>query len=184
MTPEAIRNLPATEVKLTLYGKEQLVRLRTVVAMARFLKRTLVRAVWCEFYDADKQRWSKARLLLATETHCAGVMDADSLDSVDTGSAIESGCRRSFPYRCRGAVARQTTTDRWSGGAVATNGIYRTFFQGQFQPEVLNIHLPQTARRPKITGVAALSAANGMNFVRFTPSCAIVRVTQGWGLDV
>ena len=68
MTPEAIRNLPVTEVKLTLYGKEQLVRLRTVVAMARFLKRTLVRAVWCEFYDADKQRWSKARLLLATET--------------------------------------------------------------------------------------------------------------------
>ena len=68
MTPKAIRNLPVTEVKLTLYGKEQLVRLRTVVAMARFLKRTLVRAVWCEFYDADKQRWSKARLLLATET--------------------------------------------------------------------------------------------------------------------
>ena len=68
MTPEAIRNLPVTEVKLTLYGKEQLVRLRTVVAMARFLKRMLVRAVWCEFYDADKQRWPKARLLLATET--------------------------------------------------------------------------------------------------------------------
>jgi hypothetical protein len=68
MTPEAIQNLPVTEVKLTLYGKEQLVRLRTVVAMARFLKGTLVRAVWCEFYDADKQHWSKARLLLATET--------------------------------------------------------------------------------------------------------------------
>ncbi len=68
MTPEVIRKLPVTEVKLTLYGKEQLVRLRTVVAMARFLKGTLVRAVWCEFYDADKQRWSKARLLLATET--------------------------------------------------------------------------------------------------------------------
>ena len=66
--PDAIRNLPVTEVKLTLYGKEQLVRLRTTVAMARFLKGTPVRAVWCEFYDADKQRWSKARLLLATET--------------------------------------------------------------------------------------------------------------------
>ena len=68
MTPEAIQNLPVTEVKLTLYGKEQLVRLRTVVAMARFLKGTLVRAVWCEFYDADKRHWSKVRLLLATET--------------------------------------------------------------------------------------------------------------------
>ena len=35
--------------------------------MARFLKGTLVRAVWCEFFDPDKQRWSKARMLLATE---------------------------------------------------------------------------------------------------------------------
>ena len=39
ITPEAIRNLPVTGVKLTLYGKEQLVRLRTVVAMARFFQR-------------------------------------------------------------------------------------------------------------------------------------------------
>ncbi len=36
--PEAIQNLPVIEVKLTLYGKEQLVRLRTVVTMTRFLK--------------------------------------------------------------------------------------------------------------------------------------------------
>lgn len=68
MTLDSIRNLPATETRLTLYGKEQLVRLRTVVAMARFLKGTPVRAAWCEFYDVDKQRRSKARLLLATET--------------------------------------------------------------------------------------------------------------------
>ena len=68
MTPEAIQALPTTEVKLTLYGKEQLIRLRSVVAMARFLKGTPVRAVWCEFYDQDQQCWSKARLLLATET--------------------------------------------------------------------------------------------------------------------
>jgi len=68
MTPEAILTLPATEVKLTLYGKEQLIRLRSVVTLARFLKAVPVRAVWCEFYDVDKQSWSKARLLLATET--------------------------------------------------------------------------------------------------------------------
>ena len=115
---------------------------------------------------------------------CAGVMDADSLDSVDTGSVIKSGCDQCFPYRCRGTLARQTTTDRRSGGAVATHGIYRTCFQGQFEPEVHDIHLSKTARRSKIAGVAAPSAANSMNFVRFTPSCAIVRVTQGWGLDV
>ena len=68
MTPEAIQALPVTELKLTLYGKEQLIRLRSVVAMARFLNGTPVRAVWCSFYDTDKQSWSKARLLLATET--------------------------------------------------------------------------------------------------------------------
>ena len=72
MTPAAILALPVTELKLTLYGKEQLIRLRTVVAMARFLKGTPVRAVWCSFYDADTSAWSKARLLLATETElCA-----------------------------------------------------------------------------------------------------------------
>ena len=68
MTPEARAALPVTEVKLTLYGKEQLIRLRSVIALARFLKGAPVRAVWCEFYDADKKSWSKARLLLATET--------------------------------------------------------------------------------------------------------------------
>ena len=68
MTPDAILALPETEVKLTLYGKEQLIRLRSVLAIARFLKGAPVRAVWCSFYDADKQSWSKARLLLASET--------------------------------------------------------------------------------------------------------------------
>lgn len=67
LTQQVIEALPATQLKLTLYGKEQLVRLRSVVALARFLKGTKVRAVWCEFYDADKCRWSKAHLLLATE---------------------------------------------------------------------------------------------------------------------
>ena len=38
MTADAILALPETEVKLTLYGKEQLVRLRSVLAMARILK--------------------------------------------------------------------------------------------------------------------------------------------------
>lgn len=68
ITPDAIRDLPLTETKLTLYGEEKLVRLRTVVAVARFLKGVPVRAVWCELYNADKHRWSKTRLLLATET--------------------------------------------------------------------------------------------------------------------
>jgi hypothetical protein len=168
MTPDAIRNLPLTEIKLTLYGKEQLVRLRTVVAMARFLKGALVRAVWCEFYDTNKQHWSKIRLAIgnrngvecrrntasvrtslghrtlvsqlevlvgceqsvAAETHCAGVMDADSINSVDAGSAIEPGCGRSFSCRDRSAMAQQTTTDRRSGGAVAAHGILLDLLSG------------------------------------------------------
>lgn len=150
MTSEAIQALPVTELKLMLYGKEQLIRLRSVVAMARFLKGTPVRAVWCSFYDADKQRWSKARLAVgdrnriecrgdpasictplgyrtlvsqpetlvgreqsvAAKTHGVGTLDADSFDSVDTGSAIEPGRRRTFPHHRSGTVAQQTTADR------------------------------------------------------------------------
>jgi hypothetical protein len=39
------------------------------VAVVRFLKATLVRALWYEFFDPKSQRWSQPRLLLATETH-------------------------------------------------------------------------------------------------------------------
>lgn len=69
LTPDEIETLPVIELSLTLYGKEQLIRLRSVVALARFLKGTQVRAVWCQFFDADKQRWSKPRLLLASESN-------------------------------------------------------------------------------------------------------------------
>lgn len=49
ITPEAIQRLPATEVRLTLYGKEQLIRLHTVVAVARFLKGVPVRGFGANF---------------------------------------------------------------------------------------------------------------------------------------
>jgi len=68
LTPEMIAALPATTLSLLLYGKEQTVRLRSVVALVRFLKATPVCAVWCEFFDPEKNTWSKPRLLLATET--------------------------------------------------------------------------------------------------------------------
>jgi hypothetical protein len=67
LTPEMIAALPATTQSLFLYGKEQTVRLRSIVVLARFLKATPVRAVWCEFFVPDKNSWSKPRLLLATE---------------------------------------------------------------------------------------------------------------------
>jgi hypothetical protein len=71
LTPVMIAALPATTLSLFLYGQEQTVRLRSVVALARFLKATPVTAVWCEFFDPKKNTWSKPRLLLATETNLA-----------------------------------------------------------------------------------------------------------------
>jgi DDE superfamily endonuclease len=68
LSAEAVADLPVTELSLSLYGQDQLLRLRSVVARARFLKGTPVRAVWCQFFDARKQTWTKPRLLLATET--------------------------------------------------------------------------------------------------------------------
>jgi hypothetical protein len=60
--------LPAMELTMRLYGKEQRVRLRSTLALARFLKGAPVRAVWCQFYDDKRQCWARARLMLATET--------------------------------------------------------------------------------------------------------------------
>jgi hypothetical protein len=68
VTPNMAEALPATTQSLFLHGKEQSVRLRSLVVLARFLKAKPVRAVWCECFDPDKNTWSKPRLLLATET--------------------------------------------------------------------------------------------------------------------
>jgi hypothetical protein len=59
--------LPMAEMELTLYGKSQRVRLRSVIAIVRFLKGLPVRAVWCEMHQ-DDGTWSRPRLILATET--------------------------------------------------------------------------------------------------------------------
>jgi hypothetical protein len=67
VSAEALAHLPVTELSLSLYGQDQLLRLRSVVARARFLKGTPVRAVWCQFFEAKQQAWTKPRLLLATE---------------------------------------------------------------------------------------------------------------------
>jgi hypothetical protein len=67
LTPEMIAALPTATPSLFLYGKEQTVRRRSIVVLARFLKATPVRAVGCECFDPDKHSWSKPRLLRATE---------------------------------------------------------------------------------------------------------------------
>jgi len=50
-----------------LYGTVQRIRVRSVLAVARFLKRLPVRAVWCETFLSD-HTWSRPRLILATQT--------------------------------------------------------------------------------------------------------------------
>lgn len=62
-----LATLPGEQVELMLYGKSQWVRLRSALALARFLKGLPVRAVWCQMRKAD-DTWSHARLILATET--------------------------------------------------------------------------------------------------------------------
>jgi hypothetical protein len=62
-----LESLPAQAMDLMLYGKWQHVRLRSVIAVARFLKGVPVRAVWCEMHQ-DDNTWSRPRLILATET--------------------------------------------------------------------------------------------------------------------
>ena len=54
-------------MELTLYGKAQRVRVRSTLAVARFLKGITVRAVWCEMRQPDNT-WLRPRLILATET--------------------------------------------------------------------------------------------------------------------
>ena len=50
MTPDAILALPATEVKLTLYGKEQLIRLRSPL---RHIRASITVTLYQLFLDAS-----------------------------------------------------------------------------------------------------------------------------------
>ncbi len=62
---ERVACLEETREEVFLYGKKQIVRYRSAVCLAKFLKGRKVRAVWMQFEDADGN-FSKTRLLLAT----------------------------------------------------------------------------------------------------------------------
>lgn len=66
MTAARVTHLTATEASLPLYGRQQYLRYRHKIVLARFINGTKVRAIWCEFYDEKKSIWSKPRLLLST----------------------------------------------------------------------------------------------------------------------
>ena len=66
-TAERIDKLPRTQATITLYGKAQVIRYRSVVAKVRFLGGRLVKVVWCELKTSDGQ-WKSARLFISTDT--------------------------------------------------------------------------------------------------------------------
>ena len=51
LTPKRIAHFKRTVITLNLYGKEQVVRLRSKLAKARFLDGQLVQVVWYELQD-------------------------------------------------------------------------------------------------------------------------------------
>lgn len=57
-----------TEMKLFIYGKQQLVRWQSRLVLARFLSAMPVLAVWCQIFDEDKKTWSPVKLILSNET--------------------------------------------------------------------------------------------------------------------
>jgi hypothetical protein len=64
--PAVLEALPAQEMELMLCGRVQRIRVRSVLAVARFLKGLPVRAVCCEMFLPD-HTWSRPRQILATE---------------------------------------------------------------------------------------------------------------------
>ena len=65
-TPKRIAHLKKRTAKLTIYGKKQVVRYRSRIAMARFLNGQKVRAIWCELLT-EKGDWTPTRLFLSTD---------------------------------------------------------------------------------------------------------------------
>ena len=66
-TAKRTAHLKRTVTTLRVHGREQEVRYRSKVLLARFLDGVLVRVVWCE-YPNGKGAWKKPRLLLSTDT--------------------------------------------------------------------------------------------------------------------
>ncbi len=65
-TPKRIAHLKRTVTTLRLYGKDQVVRLRSRQVKARFLDGRPVIAVWCEF-KSDQGHWRSTNLVLSTD---------------------------------------------------------------------------------------------------------------------
>ena len=88
--------------------------------------------------------------------------DADSFLRLGTDAVIGFGGGRNLSD-CRGcALALRATADRRFGGTVDAHKIYRTCLSRRFRPEVPEIRLPGSTRRPKIALVAVSSAVQAV----------------------
>ena len=68
LTPERVAALPAQRSAAILYGKMQVVRYRTRLVAARFLRGRVVRAVWVELEHPDRHdKPRQQRLLICTD---------------------------------------------------------------------------------------------------------------------
>jgi DDE superfamily endonuclease len=68
LTPERVAALPAQRSAAILYGKLEVVRYRTCLAAARFLRGRVVRAVWIELERPDRRDKPRVqRLLICTD---------------------------------------------------------------------------------------------------------------------
>lgn len=68
VTASRVTRMATTEATLFLYGKNQRLRYRHKVVLARYINGAKVGAVWCEFYDERNEKWNKTRLLLSTNS--------------------------------------------------------------------------------------------------------------------
>lgn len=65
-TEDIVTALPVKKDKVFLYGKKQKVRYRSARCLARFMKDTIVRAVWMQFED-EAGNLSKTRILISSQ---------------------------------------------------------------------------------------------------------------------
>lgn len=66
VTLEKAMRLKKIKAKMHIFGKENEVRYSSKVVKVRFLKARKCVAIWCEIYDAKKNKWSKPCLILCT----------------------------------------------------------------------------------------------------------------------
>jgi hypothetical protein len=67
-TADVVADLPEEQDEVFLYGKKQKVRYRSAKCLARFMKDTIIRAVWMQFED-EQGNLSKPRIIISSQPY-------------------------------------------------------------------------------------------------------------------